>query len=98
MPVVNGEPVTCVRVPSDAIENTDTVLPVKPGNPIKPVLAVASSLPLGLNATDPGPIPVVNGEPLTAVNAPSDATENTDTLLSGGMLPLLPTASSPRRG
>ena len=44
------------------------------------MLAVASRLPLGLNATEPGPLPVVNGEPLTGVNAPSDATENTHTV------------------
>lgn len=67
---MTGEPVTCVNAPSEATENTDTVL--------SPELAVASRPPLGLTPPTPG-TPVANGEPLTGANAPSEATENTDT-------------------
>ena len=46
-------------------------------------LAVASSPPLGLNATETGTLPVANGEPTTCVNAPvKEFTENTETVLS----------------
>ena len=64
---------TGVSAPSGETENTDTVLPNW--------LAVASSPPDGLNATEAGALPVANGEPATGVSAPSGETENTDTLL-----------------
>jgi hypothetical protein len=73
VPVVNGEPLTGVSAPPDPTENTDTVLSFQ--------LAVASNLPLGLNATEAGWPPVLNGEPFTGVSAPSDPTENTDTVV-----------------
>ena len=53
----NGEPETGVSAPPEPTENTDTVLST--------LLAVASSRPPGLNATDRGSVPVVNGEPAT---------------------------------
>ena len=46
------------------------------------LLAVASSAPEGLNATENGPGPVAKGEPGTGVSAPAELTENTDTVLS----------------
>ena len=58
------------------------------------MLAVASSPPPGLNATDAGSLPVANGEPETGVSAPPDPTENTDTVLAT----LLAVASSPPPG
>ena len=57
-------------------------------------MAVASSPPDGLNATEFGPRPVANGEPATGVSAPPAPTENTDTVLP----PLLAVASSPPDG
>ncbi len=59
-------------------------------------MAVASSPPDGLNATEFGllPLPVENGEPVTGVSAPPAPTENTDT-----ELPLkFAVASSPADG
>ena len=66
-PVANGEPVTCVSAPSAATENTDTVLVGLVAEVTR--LAVASSLSLGLNATESGKAPVVNVEPGTGANA-----------------------------
>ena len=82
----NGEPPTGVSAPPDPTENTDTEW-------LK--LAVASSPPLGLNATEYGdPLPpVANGEPLICVSVPPDPTENTDTVFVS-----LAAASSPRSG
>jgi hypothetical protein len=45
-------------------------------------LAVASRPPDELNATEDGPEPVENGDPVTSVSAPPDPTENTDTVLA----------------
>lgn len=57
-----------------AVENTDTLRP----------FAVASSRPFGLNATDPTPDAVGNGEPATGVSIPVlGCNENTDTLATG---------------
>ncbi len=50
---------------------------------------MASRFPAALNATEIGDEPVGNGEPETAVSAPPDPTENTDTVL----LPSLAVAS-----
>ena len=67
--------------------NTDTVL--------EEALAVASSAPVGLNATDTGyALPAAGGKPVTGVSAPSVRTENTDTVLG----PELAVASSPLEG
>ena len=57
-------------------------------------LAVASSPPPGLNATENGLLPVANGEPVTWLSAPSGPTENTDTVPSAK----LAVASSPPPG
>ena len=47
------------------------------------MFAVASSPPLGLNATEDGLSPVANGEPDSGVSAPvAWLTENTDTVLA----------------
>ena len=63
-----------MSAPPAPTENTDTLLDLE--------FAVASSPPPGLNATDSGNDPVVNGEPATGVSAPPAPTENTDTVLS----------------
>ena len=70
----NGLP-TAVSLPSAATENTDTV-------PGLVWLAVASSPPDGLNATETGSWAWVGTGGPTAVSAPSAATENTDTVPS----------------
>jgi hypothetical protein len=57
-------------------------------------LAVAISAADGLNETDSGPAPVINGEPGAGVRAPSGPTENVDTLLAF----VLAVARSPPEG
>ena len=90
LPVPNGEPLTGVNAPSEATENTDTVL--------SSALAVASNPPLGLNATEYAKAPVANGEPLTGASTPPGPTENTDTRLgpsSTGLRKLVAASSLP---
>ncbi len=73
MPPEAGE---SILVDGAATEKTDTEWSL--------TLAVASSPPDGLNATEYGllPLPVENGEPVTGVSAPPGPTENTNTELS----------------
>ena len=79
---------TAVSLPSAATENTDTV-------PGLVWLAVASSPPSGLNATDVGLLPGPIGVVPTGFSAPSVSTENTDTEPT---LVWLAVASSPPDG
>ena len=84
---MNGEPLTAVSAPPAPTENTDTVL--------SPELAVASSPPLGLNATDDRAAAGRERRAghLASARRPAP-TENTDTVLS----PPLAVASSPPPG
>ena len=61
-----------VRAPLAETANTDTVWPAES--------AVASKAPEGLNATEFGARPVLNGDPSTLVRAPLAETANTDTV------------------
>lgn len=64
---VNGEPVTALRVPSAAIENT-TIVPL----PLLPVVVTIRNFPSAAVVSDTGRVPTVNGEPFSSVSCPVD--------------------------
>ena len=60
---VKGEPVTGVRVPSAAIENT-AIVPL----PLLPVVVAMRNLPTAAVVSETGRVPTVNGEPFSSVS------------------------------
>lgn len=64
---VKGEPVTGVRVPSAAIENT-AIVPL----PLLPVVVAMRNFPKAAVESDTGRVPTVNGEPWSSVSCPVD--------------------------
>ena len=62
---VNGDPVTAVRLPSAAIENT-AMVPL----PLVPVVVTIRNFPNAAVVSDTGRVPTVTGEAFSSVSCP----------------------------
>lgn len=62
---VKGDPVTGVKVPSAAIENT-AIVPL----PLMPVVVTIRNFPRAAVVSDTGRVPTVSGEPFNSVSCP----------------------------